>query len=436
MNISNFFTRFRAKPAEPDTSRVAVSTSDLLLAYHKYDSSFTATRREELKKNPYVYAAIRNTRDELISKWYGASGYKADSTLSENLDRQPQILAASALPEHEAQANHLRWNIDYRLKRPWTQVLRQLDCAREDGKAVLEILWRRQSDGPYKGTWVVDDLIHCDPDCFTFEYVRQTDPLTGECTYIRQMLYDKNAGMRGQPVSEGKFIFMTFDEERERANGRSILERLAVYDWYQRNNFVFWMVHLNRYGSPGLIGKYPRGSGKQVISRLLSAISSFQQETGIVIPDDQQIDILQAQQRDGSGFEKLNNIVVKIISEVITGNAMSLEMPEIGTYAATKATTVDIRQILLYARAVSVDAVINRQLIPYFMGYNYPGAVIFPHQQLLPPQAEMIYNPTAATGDVVMTEAEIKGFAEQPSRPEDALYASALAKSFRVLEDT
>lgn len=397
----------------PELSRVGISTSDLLAAYTPYDATFTTHRREELKKNPYIYATLRNTREELVSKWYGAGAYVSRSENDENMERQPQILAATFLPSHEFQANHLRWNIDFRLKRSWAQVLRQLDCAREDGKAVLEIMWAYQTSGPYKGTWVIDDLIHCDPDCFHFHYTQEVNSDTGEIVYVRKMHFDPNRGLIGQPVPPGKFICFSFDEERERADGRSLLERLAVYDWYQRNNFVFWMVHLNRYGSPALLGKYPKGSGRAVVQKLIATVRSLQQETGIVIPEDQQIEILQAQQRDGGGFEKLNDIIVRIISEVIAGNAMALEMQLIGSYAATRNTTASIRNILLYARASLLDACINKQLIPWFMYFNYPDAHVFPRQQILPPRAEDIYNPASESQDVVVNQEESQAFAQK-----------------------
>ena len=440
MTLSNLFAfllpkKAAKKPEEsafPARQRIGLSTSELLAIHTPYDSSFTPRKRDELKRNPYIYSALRNTREELVAKWYGAGEYKATSDLDENLERQAQILAASHLPIHEAQANHLRWNIDHRLKRSWQQVIRQLDRAREDGKSVLEIMWAWQTSGQYRGTWVIDDLIHCDPDCFTFEYVPQIDEATGTKTYVRQMLYDPNAGGAGTPVPPGKFICLSHDEDRERADGISILQCLAVYDWYQRNNFVFWMVHLNRYGSPAVVGKYPKGAGRKVIERLIATIRSFQQETGIVIPDDQQVEILSAQQRDGTGFEKLNDIIVKIISEVVTGNAMSMEMSQVGSFAATKATTAEIRTILLHARAVAIDGVVNRQLIPAFMHYNYPDTQEYPRQQMLPPRAEDIYNPASSTQSVVMEKTFQK---KTPDADDlDALYARSMADGLQVFD--
>jgi hypothetical protein len=299
--------------------------------------------------------------------------------------------------------------------------LRQLDCAREDGKAVLEIMWSYQTDGPYKGLWMIDDLMHCDPDAFHFRYTPQKPDASGYVRYRREFCFDSNRSMNGTPVPPGKFIYLLYDEERER-DGRSILERLAVYDWYQRNNFIFWMVHLNRYGSPALLGKYPKGSGKKVVERLIATIRSFQQETGVVIPDDQHIEILQAQARNGGGFDMLNNIIVKIISEVIAGNAMALELGEVGSYAATQATTVNVQTILLYARAKRIDSVINRQLIPWFMHYNFPEAARFPQQQILPPRAEDIYNPVTSTNPVIMPNASIP--APQTAMSDHAFRAS------------
>lgn len=80
MTILDIFPFFRTKNTPkkteeqpfPNRERVGLSTSDILAACQKYDPTFTPQKRDELKKNPYIYAALRNTREELVAKWYGA----------------------------------------------------------------------------------------------------------------------------------------------------------------------------------------------------------------------------------------------------------------------------------------------------------------------------------------------------------------------------
>ena len=440
----NFKQRFRAAfdafIQKPEKGTItAGTTQQLLWMFQRRDKNLTVETREEIKKNPYVYAALRNTADELVGKWNGANGYLPRDLSEAHLRRPPQILAASDSSLHEKQANHLRWNIDYRLKRGWESVLRALLHAREDGKSVLELKWAWQPSGPYKGSWVIDDILHCDPDMFNFTYKRVVHKITGEVEFKRQMHYNPSRGLGGKPVPPGKFITFSFDKAYENEEGNSILNKLDLYDWYQRNNFIFWMVDLNRYGSPLLVGKTPKGASKAQREALFKAIESVQQETGIVISEDEKLEILQAQRNGAAGFELLNKIINAIIAVVITGNALSLEGgSNYGSYALAKATTAEIRTIILYALATQIDAVINYQLIYWFMLYNYPGESQLPRQQLLAPRPEEsgIVNQESTQEMTNFTIPVPVKFTEEQPTEEDVLVEASVKQSLPIFETT
>lgn len=415
------------------------TTQQLLKMYQRRDENLTAKTRDQIKRNPYVYAALRNTADELVGKWNGASGYIPRDRSEEHLRRPPQILAASTMALHQRQAEHLRWNVDYRIKRGWETIIRSLLHGREDGKSVLEIKWAWQPSGPYKGTWIIDDILHCDPDMFNFTYKKVTNQQTGEVEFERQMNYNPNGGLGGKAVPPGKFILYSFDRAYENDEGNSILNKLNLYDWYQRNNFIFWLVDLNRYGSPLLVGTVPKGASDQQREALLAAIDSVQQETGILIDETEKIEILQAQRNGAAGFELLNRIINAIIAVVITGNSMSMENSHTGTYSLAKATTAESRKIILYALSTAIDNVINHQLIYWWMLYNYPGTMEYPRHQLLPPRPEEVapIETESTQGNSMTTLPSMPmQFSEQPETPEDRLVMTSAKQSIPIFEQT
>ncbi len=367
------------------------SSQQQIWALTRRSDNLSSTTRDEIKKNPYVYAALRNTADEVVGRWNGAAGYIPSDPYDPNevhLSRPPQILAASQLPSHQAQAEHLRWNIDHKLKRGWDTVIRALLHAREDGKTILELIWQWEPSGRYKGFWIIDDILHCDPDAFNFTYNKTTDPQTQQVQYLKQMYYNPSGGTGGTLCPPGKFVVYSFDKAYENDEGNSILNKLNLYDWYQRNNFIFWLVDLNRYGSPLLVGKVPKGAKQTQRDALLNAIASVQQETGIVLDQDEVLEILQAQRNGAPGFELLNRIINAIISVVITGNAMSLESTQQGSYALAKATTAEMRSVIFNCLATEIDNIISHQLIYWWMTYNYPITQEHPKHQLLYPKHE------------------------------------------------
>ena len=409
--------RFRAairafahpEPTTPELSTLAATTNNVLNLL-KRRPPLTPHSREQIKRNPYIYAALRNTADEIISKWNGAESYVPHSAEDAGFQRPPQIFAASASPIHEQQAAHLRWNIDHRLQRGWATVIRQILTGREDGKSVQEIQWAWQPGGPYRGTWVMDDILSCDPDCFGFSYHRQTNPLSGAVTYQRVLRYNPNGAVSGslylgaasgKAMPENKFLVYAFDNFYEQNDGESILTKLDLFDWYQRNNFAFWMVALNRYGSPLVVGEVPRGASEAQRDAMLAAIDSIQQETGIVITEGEKVTMLQSMNQGATGFDLLDRLINRMISVVITGHALAMEEGLTGSYSYANATTVEIREILLHTLANAIDDVINRQLIPAFMKWNYPQETEYPHQELLPPRPKELApgaSPTKAGG--------------------------------------
>jgi SPP1 gp7 family putative phage head morphogenesis protein len=169
----------------------------------------------------------------------------------------------------------------------------------------------------------------------------------------------------------------------------------------------------------------------------LNAIDSVQQETGIVIDESEKIELLQAQRNGAAGFELLNQIVNYIISVVITGHTSSMENSRYGgTYAQARATTSEIREILLYDLATDVDSVVNRQLFFWWYTFNYPRTREFARQQILPPrpresanqvpESEALSNPYVSSS---LSFSESAG-----SEPQDKLFESALDESLTVFE--
>lgn len=440
----NIIHRFRAaveafrepQRARPSTEEITKTTNSVLALFQKRDKNLTPRTREQMRRNPYIYSALRNTADELAGKWNGASGYTPRDASEEHLRRPPQILTASDLSLHQQQVVQLRWNIDTRLKRNWDDVIKQILFGRADGKSVNEIKWAWQPSGPYKGSWVIDDILSCDPDCFSFRYKKVENELTGEVEYKRELLYSPYGGSGGFPVPEGKFLVYSFDRKYENDEGESILNKLDLFDWYQRNNFIFWMVDLNRYGSPLVVGKVPRTAKQTQRDALLAAIDSIQQETGIVISEDERLELLQAMRNGTPGFELLNQIINRIISVVITGHSMSMEEGRTGSYSYAKTTTSEIRLILLYALATAIDGIINRQLIPWWMTYNYPGTLEYPRQQILPPRAEEVANPESPSPGDTSVSVPALSFAEHKKDAVDILTENAVSQSLSIFENT
>jgi SPP1 gp7 family putative phage head morphogenesis protein len=417
----------------PTTDAIVKRGNEIQLASYKAPKELTWRQIDTMRRNSAIWTALRNTKDQVKAEWRGAAGYTPQSEETEHMKRDPQVMAASESPSHQLQADLLRWNLDHRVRRGWSEVLGQIALDREDGKSVNEILWRREAESITlssgmtipAGLFVIHDILSCRPEEFGFRYEERQGEHGSE--FVRVLLYDKDAMpiYRGKPVDDSKFIVSVFDRRYENDEGESILTKLHELEWYWRNNFTAWMVHLHRYGSPVTIGKYPVNATADQQTALLNAIDSIQQETGVIIPEDQQLEFLEAMRGGSAGFEVLHKVIESQIAMVITGHSAGLSNEQNGTLGQAQATTATLRKILLYSMASRLDEVINHQLIYWWMRFNFPQERELPRHQIMKPPQEIIENEKPELREREMIRVETEETTPQDEQTSSQRFAQA-----------
>ena len=184
--------------------------------------------------------------------------------------------------------------------------------------------------------------------------------------------------VEGEAVPERKFVVYTHVSANGSPYGDGLGRLLYWPVWFKKNAIKFWMIFADKFGSPTAVGKYPPGTPASLQDDLLAAIDAIQQESAIRIPNNVEIELLEAR-RSGSTdtYEKLCAFMNAAISKVLLGQTLTTEVGERGSYAASQ-THEQVRRDYIKADADSLSAVLNRQLVRWIVDYNFPGTTRYP----------------------------------------------------------
>ncbi len=227
------------------------------------------------------------------------------------------------------------------------------------GYYVVEVIWRVR-DGHIE----IEKLIGKHPRRFIFTPDRELRLLT-----LQNMI-------EGEALPERKFIVFTYGDS-DNPYGRGLGQKLWWPVWFKKNGIKFWLVFLEKFGMPTVLGKYPPGTTPEQQEALMDAIEAIQTDTGIKIPDTMNVEFIEASRSGTVTYEQLCEYMDRQISKAVLGQTLTTEIGDKGSYAASQ-THQEVRQELIEAVADLLDACLNETLIKWIVDYNFPGVTAYP----------------------------------------------------------
>ena len=179
----------------------------------------------------------------------------------------------------------------------------------------------------------------------------------------------------GEAVPERKFIVFTCGDS-DNPYGRGLGQRLWWPVWFKKHGIKFWMVFLEKFGMPTVVGKYPPGTGLPEQRKLLEAVEAIQSDTGIKIPDSMSLEFLEASRAGTVTHEQLCEYMDRQTSKTVLGQTATTE----GTPGklGNEDTQGDVKQEIVEADADLLDACLNETLIRWIVDYRFPGTIEYP----------------------------------------------------------
>ncbi len=183
--------------------------------------------------------------------------------------------------------------------------------------------------------------------------------------------------IEGEEVPERKFVVFRNVSDNGSYYGDGLGRNLYWPSWFRKNGIKFWAIFCDKFGSPTPVGKYPPGTTKEKQQQLLDAIKAIQQESGVIIPENMLIELLEAT-RGGSinCYETFCAYNDKAINKVLLGHSASTESTP--GKLGNEQQSVDIREDYIKADADALCECQNNSLIKWIVDYNFPDVKAYP----------------------------------------------------------
>lgn len=251
-------------------------------------------------------------------------------------------------------------------------MLADLDMSRVIGEmtdAVLygyqpcEVMWRRTGT-----SWLVDDIVSKPADWFQFD------------TDNRLRFRARDSGFEGEAVPEYKFLVPRQDASYDNPYGFPDLSMCFWPVTFKKGGMKFWVRFAEKYGSPWVIGKHPRGTSQGEIDNLLDSMESMIEDAVAAIPDDSSIDIKEAAGKADSS-EIYQNLITLSRSEIAIALLGQNQTTEATANKASAQAGLEVTDDIRDGDADIVASAVN-QLIRWVIDLNFGNNVVAPVYKL------------------------------------------------------
>ena len=165
---------------------------------------------------------------------------------------------------------------------PVNQIINQILDAALFGYQALEVMWASEN-----GLLLPIEIVGKPQEWFVFDEDN------------RLMLRTKE-NRNGDIVPEKKFLLATQQADYMNPYGRADLAMCFWAATFKKGGFKFWLEFAEKYGSPWLVGKYPRNANAHEIDELLDSMEKMLGTAVAAIPNDSSIDMLESGSKGGS----------------------------------------------------------------------------------------------------------------------------------------
>lgn len=294
-------------------------------------------------KDPQVGACMRTRRKAVLNKPWS-------------------VLPVSEKRRDVNVADFVKWSL---IQHRWRETRYEaLDCIPK-GFSVLEIMWGIAT-------------LHGDARIVPVD-IKGRDPMNYVFDADNNLLFKSREHPMGEIVPPRKFLVLRNEPFAENPYGSSALKECFWY-WYFKKLAVNWQnIYMEKFASPTTIATYPSGSiSTEQKAALQTAIETIQNATAIRMPDGIDIKFLEAMRRGDSGYLPWIQYCDQAIAKAIHGQTLtSGEGQRVGSMALGKVHE-ETRYEYTADDCELLDAMINHELIPWTVDWNFANVTEYP----------------------------------------------------------
>lgn len=241
------------------------------------------------------------------------------------------------------------------------------------GFSVMEMNYCVLDKEPHRGRVGLASIKAKDPSTFAFDTdefmnVRGLTRTVASFDRLRMLSSSESRGV----LSPEKFVVYSYMPRYESPYGTSDLRAAYKHYWSKDVLTRFMNLYLEKYGSPTVRGAYKRGTPKQAQEELLKVLDRIQQRTAIVIPEDVQIELLEATRGGEAGYLQAIEFHDKQIARaILCQTLMTDEGTRVGSFALAKVHLDVLKMCLRKLKRDLEESVMQEQVIKRLVDYNF-----------------------------------------------------------------
>lgn len=178
----------------------------------------------------------------------------------------------------------------------------------------------------------------------------------------------------GERVPDRKFVVLSRPGEHDDLPYAPGIGRWCFWPvWFRRHGLQFWAIALERFGTPSVVGKYHPSATPAEQEKLLELVQAVSTGTGVAIPEDMMIDLLDRLPGSGYRFEEFCRYCDQLVTTTILGQSSTTDQ---GPWRGTAEVQKDVRDETIASDVQLLDEILNDTVARWLTEWNFPGAAV------------------------------------------------------------
>ena len=248
------------------------------------------------------------------------------------------------------------------------------DLAQQMGAIEIDRVCRELLHAVWYGYAVAEAIWEIDGPRVRLADLRVRDPARFRWSVDGTPLLVTREQPRGAAVAPAKFVRLTQPRQHGgQPHGPGAAQWCLWPVWLKRQALRMWAIALEKFGAPTAVGRVSRTAAADEIDEMLGAMQAMAAGTGIVIPEGQSLELLDAARRAGGDYAAFVGAMDSMIADAVLGQRAT---SEIGPWRGTADVQAKVLERLVAADARRLDATLRQSVAKWLTAWNHPGAAV------------------------------------------------------------
>jgi phage gp29-like protein len=115
--------------------------------------------------------------------------------------------------------------------------------------------------------------------------------------------------------------------------GKGLAHWLYWPVYFKRNGVKFWLIFLEKFGMPTMVGKFPAGVDQTEIDKLLETAGAMATDAAVAVPLEMELETVEAKRSGTADYKDLCSFMDAAISKVVNGQTLTTQVGDSGSRA-------------------------------------------------------------------------------------------------------